>query len=82
MPERDYRDATELFKASRYDDALAKLTPIVAADPAHWQAWQIIGNCRNAKGDRAGALEAYRRSLELHPGNQRLKAFVDKLGAP
>jgi cytochrome c-type biogenesis protein CcmH/NrfG len=37
----------------------------------------MIGNCQYAKGDLPGALGSYRRSLELHPDNPQLRAFVE-----
>ncbi|MEK7476524.1 MAG: hypothetical protein AAB152_12955 [Candidatus Coatesbacteria bacterium] len=74
-----YSEAASLYAAGRYDEALAKSAEAVRVARAHWQAWQMAGNCRWAKGDRPGALEAYGKSLEINPGNDQLKAFVDQI---
>lgn len=74
-----YREGVELYAAQRHEDARRKAAAAVAADPAHWQAWQLLGNCRLALGERADALDAYRRSLDLHPDNPTLRSFVDQL---
>lgn len=42
-------------------------------------AW--LGAARAQQGDRAGAIEAYRRALKLDPGNARARAGLDALGA-
>jgi hypothetical protein len=39
----------------------------------------MIGNCQYAKGDRASALQSWRRALAIHPDNPGLKAFVESL---
>jgi hypothetical protein len=80
-PDRSYREGVELYTAQRYEEAAARAQAAVAADPRYWEAWQLLGNCRFSLNDRAGALEAYQRSLELHPENDSLKTFVDQLNA-
>lgn len=74
-----YQSASAAYTAGRNAEARDQAAAVVAVDPAHWQAWQLLGNCRFALGDRPGAVEAYRKSLELHPDNPALKTFVDSL---
>jgi len=76
-----YAEAVASYNAGRYDESLAKSREVVTAAPTHWQAWQMVGNCLYAKGDVAGAQEAYRKSLDLNPDNPGLKAFLDGIGA-
>ena len=74
-----YASEAELYTAGRYAEALAKGEEAVKARPEFWQAWQVLGNAKYALGDQPGALAAYRKSLEIYPGNSRLKSFVDSL---
>ena len=77
--EREYADASALYAAGDMAGARAKLEAMLAASPGHWQGWQLLGNARYGLGDRAGALEAYLKSLELNPGNEELKKWVESL---
>jgi tetratricopeptide (TPR) repeat protein len=74
-----YREGLTLYGERRYAEAAAKAEAVVAADPNYWEGWQLLGNCRFSMNDRAGALAAYGKSLELNPDNPSLKAFVDQL---
>jgi Flp pilus assembly protein TadD len=74
-----YDAAVALYTASRYSEAEARARQGIAADPADWKCWQVVGNCRYATGDKAGAVEAWRRSLAINPSNRALKAWVDSL---
>lgn len=69
----------ELYSAGSYDEVLRLALGMVSADPGNWKAWHAIGNCRYAKGDRPGAVSAYRRSLEINPDNPSLRAWADQL---
>ncbi len=75
-----YTAANALYATGNYDAAWGKAYEAVQVDPGHWQAWQMIGNCQYAKGDKPGALQSYRQSLAIHPDNPGLRTFVDSLG--
>lgn len=77
-----YQEAMRLYHAADYTGAWAAADRVIAMEPEHWQAWQLVGNCQYATGDKAGALVSYRRSLALHPANAPLQAFVDQLSRP
>ncbi len=77
--ESEYQAAVALYASRDYDGAWRRANTAIALDANHWQAWQLVGNCRYAKGDVSGAITSYRRSLSLHPDNPGLKAFVDGL---
>lgn len=77
-----YREALRRYAARDFDGAWAKAYEALQSDPGRWDAWQMIGNCQDAKGDRAGALISFRRALELNPDAVRLKAYVDSLQGP
>jgi len=78
-PDREYADASALYAAGDYAGTREKLEPMLATTPAHWQGWQLLGNARFGLGDRAGALEAYAKSLELNPDNGELKKWMESL---
>lgn len=77
-----FRAATDRYAAGDYPAALAACRALLDADPEHWQGWMLEGNCRYASGDTPGALVAWRRSLEIHPANEALAAWVQRLSQP
>lgn len=77
--EATYQSAVAHYTAGDYDSTMKECAEAVRADPAHWQAWSLLGNARYARGDKRGALEAYDKSLGLHPDNSQLKQFSDSL---
>jgi Tfp pilus assembly protein PilF len=78
-PEANYQEALASYTAGKYDAALEKAGAIVQANPSHWQAWQVIGSCQYAKGDRDAAIKSIQYSLYLNPNNPELKAFLDSI---
>ncbi len=77
--EVSYQDAVAKYSAGNQDAALQSAAAAVRADPKHWQAWQVMGNIRVARGDKKGALEAYDKSLALHPDNPPIHQYADSL---
>jgi len=77
--EAEYSAGMEAYNGGNYAEAVKHGEKAVQADPSHWGAWQLLGNCRYAQGDRTSALEAYRHSLAANPGNSVLKSFADQL---
>jgi len=78
-PSSDVQAASALYASGDIDAAWRKAAAVLTADRTNWEAWQIVGNCQYAKGDRAAAQVSYRESLRLHPDNPQLKAFADSL---
>jgi len=78
----EYQASSAAYTARNYDEAWRQAYAAVQANPQHWQAWQMIGNCQYAKGDKPGAISSYRNSLAINPGNSALQTFVDQLQAP
>jgi tetratricopeptide (TPR) repeat protein len=74
-----YRASVSLFSAGDYDGAWRKAASVLEANRQHWQAWQMVGNCQYAKGDKAGAIVSYRYSLALNPNNPALKSWLDQI---
>lgn len=79
-----YAAALTAYQLGELDAARAGAEAAVAAEPGHWEAWQLLGACRWAARDGAGAIEAYARSLELNPENPVLREWVARHadGAP
>ena len=77
-----YREAAAAEAAGDHATGCTKAFEATGLQPAHWQAWQVVGNCRYAAGDRAGAVAAYEQSLAAHPDNPDLRAFVNQLKTP
>jgi tetratricopeptide (TPR) repeat protein len=71
----------QLYQAQRYREALASFQALAAQQPQNAKAFQYIGNCQYALGDRGAALATYQHALQLAPGNQALSDFITKLTA-
>ena len=62
-------EAKALLKAGKYCEAAAALEALLASDPGNADAWAALGEARGRLYESAGALAAYRKSLELAPGD-------------
>ena len=74
-----YDSSSKLYAAGRYNDAIRQASELTRLNPRNWQAWQLLGNCVFAKGDREGALQYYRYSLTINPENQQLKNWLEQI---
>ena len=79
--EQAYRDAAARAAAGDTAGARDRAQTAVELNPFHWQAWQLLGNEKQAGGDTDGALKAYVESLKIHPDNPELKAYATQLQA-
>ena len=61
---------------SKGDDAIAAFARAVAGRPNFVLAWYHLGNARAAKGDRDGAVTAWRRALDIDPRFARAAAAL------
>ena len=68
--------ANALYKQRNYDGAIAAYNQVIASNPNDAKAYQGLGNAHYAKGDKANAVTAYKRALQLNPGNQALANFL------
>lgn len=62
-----------LFNLGRPREALDSLESAVQRDPRNFEGWANLAEIRRQQGDRDGAGAAYRRALELRPGDDRLR---------
>ena len=65
--------------AGRADDAMAYLLGNLEYHPNSARTYQAIAQAKNAKGDRAGAIQDLERAAELDPGNDRIRAELEQL---
>lgn len=64
-----YRRAIDLANERKFADAVPILRGIVAAEPGMADVWQQLGNILSRLGRHAQALDAFRRFVELKPGD-------------
>ena len=74
-----YQSANTAYSQQNYDQALRYYKAAVQQNPQMWQAYQGLGNCYYAKGDKASALTNYQQSLQINPNNPQLSQFVQTL---
>jgi len=67
------------LQAGATDAAIAVLEMNVAHFPESWNVYDSLGEACAAKGDRDRAVELYRRSVEINPGNTNGTAALARL---
>ena len=75
----DYDSAMSSYDQGQYTQAVQGFARVIQENPNSWQAYQGMGSSLLQQGDRQGALQAYQKSLALHPDNPTIQAEVDKL---
>jgi uncharacterized protein (TIGR02996 family) len=68
-----------LCDLGRDDEAIQSLERAVERNPSFANAWNNLGYERERKGDKDGALAAYRRALEIEAGNDYARRNLSKL---
>ena len=71
--------ATVYFLQRRYGPSVADIERVLALEPRHFGALSGLGIILDRTGNKKGALEAYRRVIELHPNMQAARTAVDRL---
>ena len=73
------RRATAFFLLEDTASAMADLRQVLTREPRHFGAWAGLGHIYNAGGDKARALEAYRKALAINPKMETLRDLVGRL---
>ena len=76
-----YQAGNTTYSQKNYDLAIRYYQAAAQLNPQMWQAYQGMGNCYYAKGDKASALTNYQKSLAINPNNTQLSPFVQSLQA-
>lgn len=71
--------AEQSARRGAYDEALAALDEAERLAPRDALVWQYRSNVAYLKGDRAGAIAALRRGLDLEPDNQLFRRNLERL---
>ncbi len=59
--------ATVYFLREEYGRSLGDIARVLALEPRHFGAYSGLGIILDRLGDKDGALEAYRRAVDIHP---------------
>ena len=70
-----------LLGDERVDEAIAVFTRNTEAFPESANTWDSLAEAHMIRGDRELAIQHYRRSLELNPGNENAREKLVELGA-
>jgi tetratricopeptide (TPR) repeat protein len=77
--EKEVKIGNFYFKKGNFKAALARFEEAVKWNSGLAEAWFRMGEARERLEDQKGALEAYRRVLDLEPGGKRAKDAKEKL---
>ena len=61
------REGAQLTQARRFNEAIAKLETVLAANPRLSDAWILLAKCYDEAEDYENAVAAYRKTIELSP---------------
>ena len=59
------------------DGAIATMQFSIETDPKVAESYAMLGHMQEAKGDKAAAIESYKKSLELEPDNPRVQQALE-----
>lgn len=71
------RKGTEAFIAMSYADAVREFEGAVSQDKASSVAWTRLGSAYFMAGNKEAAKKAYKKALELDPGNKNVQQFIE-----
>lgn len=70
------RKAVESIHVRRYDTAIRAAHEVLLIQPEDGGSWMRLGSAYFASGDKAKALESYKKALNFEPDNVKLKEFI------
>jgi tetratricopeptide (TPR) repeat protein len=74
-----YKEAAQFYSQKDYSHAFDAYQGATDLDPNPYRAYAGMGNCQYVMGNKAKAMEYYRKSLALYPQNTVLAQFVQNL---
>ncbi len=78
-PAVDLALGVQLLKTGRAAEALARLTKAASVEPGSVEILNALGEGYAALGERARALAAWQKSLEIMPNQARIRALIEKI---
>lgn len=69
----------QVAEEGKLDWAIAILQAAVTEFPGYWEAYDALGEVYAGTGDKAQAIQAFKKSLELNPGNAKAQQMLKKL---
>ena len=66
----------------RFEQAVGVMRLNVELHPDSWNAWDSLAEAYMDYGQKELAIESYKKSLELNPGNENAKSMLKKLLVP
>ncbi len=75
-PAVDLAIGVQLLKTGRAAEALARLTKAASIEPGSVEILNALGECYAAQGDKARALAAWQKSLEIMPNQEAIKVRI------
>ena len=76
-------EANDMIRARRFEEAVQKYRELIGIRPTFAPLHKGLGNALEKTGDTAGAVEAYRRYLELAPqaaDSMEIQAYINQYG--
>lgn len=74
-----YRRANAFFRLDDPVSSLADIYQTLNREPRHFGAWTGLGHIMMMSEDKARALQAFRRALQIYPKLATVRTMVDKL---
>jgi tetratricopeptide (TPR) repeat protein len=71
--------ATVLYLMGELDRSIADIRHVLLLEPRHFGAISGLGLIEVAKGDPKGAIEAYRKVIEIYPMNSNAQKSIESL---
>lgn len=71
--------ARDLMKAGKRADGKAGFEILLEQYPHAWRAWRDYGNALLAAGDKAEALQCFKKGLEINPGYVEFRDRINEL---
>jgi hypothetical protein len=80
-PEAAFNAGVFLAGRGQWKEAIAMYERALAARPNFTAAWHRLGEARRECGDPLGAIDAFRRALEIEPSHARAREAISLRGA-
>ncbi len=81
LAEAHHQQALVWHSLERYDEAEAAYQAALDRNPHHFAAVAGMGHIRAERGDYPGALDFYKRALQIHPRLAEIREIVPQLEA-